>query len=84
MDYEKIGRTRMMVRLPRHRAQLAKLNFSALTDLLADYGEAVVKRDELRATNSPQATLDEYDEMCQALEDVAVKLIEGARPRILR
>lgn len=84
MDFEKIGRTRMMIRLPRHRRQLADLNYSALCDLLERYGIAAMKRDELRAYKGNEEMLAEYDEQCQAMEDQAVKLIASASPRIVR
>lgn len=41
MDFEKIGRARVMVRLPRYRKQLSDLDFLALSSLLEAYGVAV-------------------------------------------
>ncbi|WP_312366950.1 hypothetical protein [Ensifer sp.] len=82
MDYEKIGRARMMVRLPSHRIPFAEQKTTALRDLFENYGRALVKRDELRAQSGPLGLIAHYEELCQLLEDKAVKLI--SRPRLIR
>ncbi len=46
MDFEKIGRARLMVRLPRYRKQLSELDFLALSSLLEAYGVAASPDDE--------------------------------------
>ncbi|MNL35399.1 hypothetical protein D3C87_1574320 [compost metagenome] len=84
MDYERIGRARMMVRLPNHRRQLAQLKIALLCDLLENYGLAVVKRDELRARRVRRDLVAEYDELCQGIEDDAIQLIELLEPRLVR
>lgn len=84
MDYERIGRARMMVRLPRHRVQLAEIKLALLCELLEIYGLAVVKRDELRARRIRRDLVAEYDQLCQSMEDDAVQLIACARPRLVR
>ena len=56
MDFEKIGRTRLMVRLPRHRQQLAKLRLLSLSTLLEACGIAVITRVNSKDTRS-QANL---------------------------
>ncbi|NRP21568.1 hypothetical protein LPJGGPFB_04827 [Ensifer adhaerens] len=84
MDYEKIGRARMMVRLPKHRLQLAELRTAAICELLENYGLALTKRDDLRVQGGPPHLIAQYEELCQALEDNAVKLIGRATPRLVR
>lgn len=84
MDYERIGRARMMVRLPNHRRQLANLKLALLCDLLENYGRAVVKRDELRARRIRRDLITQYDELCQGMEDDAIQLIECVGPRLVQ
>ncbi|MGF6178884.1 hypothetical protein [Ensifer sp. 4252] len=85
MDFEKVGRTRMMMRLPRHRKQISEANFLAINHLLEAYGEAAMKRDELREQRAPEPTmLDEYETLCQKLEDVIITMLASVSPRIVR
>lgn len=46
MDIERIGRVRLMMRLPHHRTKLAEGNFLALTSLIESYGAAVIAKQE--------------------------------------
>ncbi|KQW60565.1 MULTISPECIES: hypothetical protein [unclassified Ensifer] len=85
MDFEKIGRGRMMMRLPRHRRQISDANFLAMTHLLEAYGEAAMKRDKLREQLTPEHTmLEEYETLCQTLEDDIIKVLASVSPRIVR
>lgn len=84
MDFEKIGRARLMMRLPRHRKQLSELRFLALSALVEAYGIAVVTRDGL----SEHAMSDEplkavYVDRCQAIEDKVVMLLTNISPRFV-
>lgn len=49
MDFETIGRRRLMMRLPAYRRQLETLKIPALKDLLKAYGFAAIQRDQVRA-----------------------------------
>ena len=85
MDFEKVGRSRLIMRLPMHRRQIADAHFLAFTLLLARYGEAAMKRDELRAQLTADATtIEEYETLCQKLEDDAIKMLANVGPRIVR
>lgn len=85
MDFEKIGRARMMMRLPRHRKQISDANFLAINDLLEAYCLAAMKRDELREQLMPEpASVDEYDELCQKLEDDLIRMLASVSPRMVR
>ncbi|WP_457584943.1 hypothetical protein [Ensifer canadensis] len=85
MDFEKVGRARMMMRLPRHRKQISDANFLAINNLLEAYGVAAVKRDELREQLTPNPTLmEEYEDLCQKLEDDVVRMLASVSPRIVR
>ncbi|NRP21595.1 hypothetical protein LPJGGPFB_04854 [Ensifer adhaerens] len=85
MDFEKVGRARLMMRLPNHRKQISDANFLAITDLLEAYGLAVIKRDELREQPiSDPSILAEYEDLCQKLEDDVIKTIACVSPRMVR
>lgn len=85
MDLEKIGRAHMMMRLPRQRTQLAQLTSPALCSLLERYGTAVMKRDELRDRENPEATLlAEYEYQCFSIEEEVLALIATTSPRLVR
>ncbi|MBD9652847.1 hypothetical protein JVX98_04155 (plasmid) [Ensifer sp. PDNC004] len=84
MDFERIGRARLMMRLPRHRKQLLELRFLALSTLIEAYGVAVVTRDELSEhamSNEPLTA--EYADKCQAIEDKVVMLLTNISPRFI-
>ncbi|NRP21546.1 hypothetical protein LPJGGPFB_04805 [Ensifer adhaerens] len=83
MNYEKIGRALVMVRLPRYRLQLAEFRSAELCDLLENYGLALVRRDELRSQNGSDDMVVEYEELCESLEDYAIRLISRATPRLV-
>lgn len=84
MDFEKIGRARLMVRLPRHRKQLAELKFLALNSLIEAYGIAVITRDELREhATSGEPLIAEYEDSCQAIEDKVLRLLTNISPRFV-
>lgn len=71
----------MMMRLPRHRKQIADANFLAMTDLLEAYGKAAMTRDELREQAAPDlARLKEYEDLCCKLEDDILIMIGSASP----
>lgn len=85
MDFQKVGRARMMMRLPRHRKQIADANFVAITDLLEAYGKAAVTRDELREQAAPApALLKEYEDLCRKLEDDILRMLSAVSPRMIR
>ncbi len=85
MDFEKVGRSRLIMRLPRHRRQIADANFLAFTLLLERYGEAAMKRDELRGQLTAEPSMiEEYEALCQKLEDDAIKMLANVGPRIVR
>lgn len=85
MDFEKVGRTRMMMRLPRHRKQISGANFLAINDLLEAYGQAAIKRDELREQRTTDPTLmEEYEDLCQKLEDDIIRMLASVSPRMVR
>ncbi|KQW67196.1 hypothetical protein ASD03_09905 [Ensifer sp. Root127] len=85
MNFEKVGRTRMMMRLPRHRKQISDANFLAINDLLEAYGVAAMKRDELREQLMLDPTVrEEYEDLCQKLEDDIIKMLAGVSPRMVR
>ncbi|MGT2443068.1 hypothetical protein ACU4I5_10820 [Ensifer adhaerens] len=65
MDFERIGRARLMVRLPHHRKKLAERDFLALTSLIESYGVAVV---------------DKQERDCQAIEVKVDRLLSPLRP----
>ena len=62
MDFERIGRARLMMRLPHHRKKLAESEFLALTSLIENYGAAVIE-------------IKEYD--CQAIEEKVDRLLSS-------
>ncbi|MCY1249403.1 hypothetical protein D9M72_629320 [compost metagenome] len=85
MDFEKVGRSRMMMRLPRHRKQISDANFLAINALLGAYGQAAVKRDELREQLTPDPTImAEYEDLCQKLEDDIIRILASVSPRMVR
>ena len=85
MDWEKAGRARMMMRLPRHRKQIADASFLAISELLDAYGRSVVTRDELRMQAfSDPARVKEYEARCQKLEDDVLIMLAAASPRTSR
>lgn len=71
MDFERIGRTRLMMRLPQHREFISKGSFLALTNLLEAYGRTCVKRDETRSKQNDSRLLEDYERECLALEECA-------------
>ncbi len=84
LDFEKIGRARLMMRLPRHRKQLSELRFLALSTLIKAYGLAVVNGNELSVhAVSDEPLKAEYAEKCQAIEDKVVMLLTNISPRFL-
>lgn len=84
MDFEKIGRARLMMRLPRHRKQISELRFLALNSLMAAYGVAVITRDELREhAMSDEPLTVVYESNCQAIEDKVVMLLTNISPRFV-
>ncbi|CAN7738780.1 MULTISPECIES: hypothetical protein [Ensifer] len=84
MDFEKIGRARLMIRLPRHRKQLSELRFLALSTLIEAYGLAVVTRNELSEhAMSDEPLKAEYTDKCQAIEDEVVTLLTNISPRFV-
>ncbi|OCP35982.1 hypothetical protein [Ensifer sp. LC163] len=85
MDFEKVGRSRMMMRLPRHRKQISDAHFLAINDLLKAYGRAAMKRDQLREQLMPvPKTMQEYEDLCQKLEDDIIKMLASVSPRMVR
>lgn len=85
MDFERVGRARIMMRLPRHRRQISDANFRAITDLLEAYGIAAMKRDELRGKGAcDQNLVEEYEDLCQKLEDDVLSMLANVSPRIFR
>lgn len=85
MDFEKVGRARMMMRLPRHRKQISDANFPAISDLLNAYGAAAMKRDSLREQLTPgTSVMEEYEDLCQKLEDDIVRMLASVSPRMVR
>jgi hypothetical protein len=85
MDFEKVGRARLKMRLPRHRKQISDANFLAFTDLLEAYGLAAIKRDELREQPTPdRSILAEYEDLCQTLEEDVIKMLACVSPRMIR
>lgn len=60
MDFERIGRARLMMRLPHHRKKLAYGNFLALTNLIESYGAALIAKQERD---------------CQAIEEKVERLL---------
>jgi hypothetical protein len=84
LDLEKIGRARLMIRLPRHRKQLSELRFLALSTLIEAYGLAVVTRNELSEhAMSDEPLKAEYADKCQAIEDEVVTLLTNISPRFV-
>lgn len=85
MDLERTGRARMMMRLPRHRKQIADANFLAITDLLEAYGKAAMARDGLRDQTVPDpARIKECDDLCQKLENDVLTILNAVSPRLIR
>lgn len=85
MDFEKVGRARMMMRLPAHRKKISDANFEAINELMEAYGVAVLNRDELREQRTPDPeTLEEYEVLCQQLEDDIVRMLASVSPRTVR
>lgn len=84
LDFEKIGRARLMIRLPRHRKQLSELRFLALSTLIEAYGMAVVTRDESSEhAMSDERLTAEHANKCQAIEDKVVMLLTNVSPRFV-
>ncbi|MEI2302516.1 hypothetical protein [Ensifer sp. MJa1] len=84
MNFEKIGRARLMMRLPRHRKQLSELRFLALSTLIEAYGMAVVTRDELSGhAMSDEPLAAEYADKCKAIEDKVAMLLTNISPRFV-
>ena len=85
MDFEKVGRSRLILRLSRYRRQIADAHFLAFTLLLARYGETAMKRDELRAqlTVDPKM-IEERETLCRKLEDDAIKMLASVNPLMVR
>lgn len=54
MDCQKVGRARIMMRLPSHRRQLSDVNFLAIIDLLEACGMAAIKRDSRQREGAPE------------------------------
>ncbi len=85
MDFEKIGRARVMVRLPRYRKQLSDLDFLALSSLLEAYGVAVTSFESLQDhEKSEHALVAEYARQCQAIEEKIAMLLNSRSSRIIR
>ncbi len=76
MDFETIGRARMMIRLPGHRGKLRELSCLALTSLIESYGVAVMALEDLRKNATPDERLiAQYEYDCQAFEEKVVRLL---------
>lgn len=76
VDFERIGRARLMMRLPRYRKQLSELNFLALTSLFESYGVAVTTRDGLSEDEAMQ------ESACRAIEEKVVRLLIDPAKRL--
>lgn len=69
MDFQNVGRARLMIRWPQHSKQISDANFPAFNDLMEAYGIAVLSRDEVRGQRKPDPKmLEDYETLCQQLE----------------
>lgn len=81
MDFEQIGRARLMMRLPQHRDLISTGSFLAFTDLLEAYGLACIKRDEARSQRNDDRLLEDYEQQCRTLEDGARSMLANISKR---
>ncbi len=51
MDFKKVGRSRLVMRWPRHQKLISDANFLAINDLMRAYGIAVLNRRLSRVAN---------------------------------
>lgn len=78
VDFEKEGRNRMMMLLPRHQRQISEAKFAAINEFMEAYGIAVWNRNELREQRSPDAVLlKEFEVLCQEMEDEIARKLAG-------
>ncbi|MNL70149.1 hypothetical protein D3C87_1951070 [compost metagenome] len=72
MDFEPIGRSRMILRLPHFSRELRRTEVSRLNDLLEAYGHAVVQLEEYQQILPPDPNLlEDFEEACRRIEQEA-------------
>lgn len=65
MNLEKIGRARMMLRLPAYGQLLSELRSQSMIEIFIAYAEASLQLDALRSNDTPDWSLiEEYDRIC--------------------
>ncbi|CAN7765021.1 hypothetical protein GFB56_18525 [Ensifer sp. T173] len=70
MNLEKIGRARMMLRLPAYGRLLSELRSRSMIEIFIAYAEASIQLDVLRSTDTPDGVLiEEYDQICLKIEN---------------
>ncbi len=69
MNLEKIGRTRMALRLPAYRQLLAGVRSTSLSEIFVAYAEAAIHLDTLRRSDCPElGQIVEYEQLCREME----------------
>lgn len=85
MDFETIGRRRLMMRLPAYRRQLETLKFPALNDPLKAYGFAAIQRDQVRAVEGQKTRhVTELDCDCARIEADVTRLLTNVVCRAVK
>ncbi|KQY76893.1 hypothetical protein ASD52_23090 [Ensifer sp. Root142] len=84
MDFETIGRRRLMMRLPAYRRQLETLKIPALKDLLKAYGFAAIQRDQVRAVEGHKTRHARLDCDCARIEMDVVRLLTNVAARAVK
>ncbi|MDP9635074.1 UNVERIFIED_ORG: hypothetical protein J2W85_007169 [Ensifer adhaerens] len=85
MDFETIGRTRLMMRLPAYRRQLEALRFPALKDLTRAYGFAAIQRDQVRAVEGRTTRhVAELESDCARIEADVTRLLTNVVGRAVK
>lgn len=83
MDLEKIGRSRLKIRLPERRQQLSEVRSPALRELCRAYAKAAMFRDLLRRSPGADRTLlDEYEVTCDEIEQDVDRLLRIVTTRM--
>ncbi|CAN7734366.1 hypothetical protein ACI2KT_27960 [Ensifer adhaerens] len=78
MDFEAIGRSRLLIQLPTYRPQIELLRVPELKDLLRAYGFAAHQRDQVRAVEGRNSShVAELDSDCARIEVDVTRLLKN-------
>lgn len=76
MDFETMGRSRLMMQLPAYRQQIEALRIPALKDLLRAYGFTANQRDQVRAVEGRYSShVAELESDCARIEINVARLL---------